>query len=104
MSESQGPSDDEVDMTVEEARGIVGTLDDKLDSCLERLSQLEDEMYIRFRLPSADEIDRAAIWTHCDIKEMTCVYDLRSILEKLAAEDRAGKPWFEWLQWVLFGL
>ena len=102
MSEG-GPSDDE-DITVGGLREVAGTLDDKLDSCLERLSQLEDEMYIRFRAPGPEEIDRTAIWARCDIKEMTCVYDLRSILEKLAAEDRSGRPWFEWLQWALFGV
>lgn len=103
MSEG-GPSDDETDITVGGLRGVVGTLDDKLDSCLERLSQLENEMYIRFRPPRADEVDRAAIWNRHDIKEMTCIYDLRDVLEKLATEDRVGKPWFEWLQWALFGL
>jgi hypothetical protein len=96
MSEG-GPSDDE--------EMPVGTVDPatKLESCLERLAQLEDEMFIRFKGPESEEIDRMAIWTRCDIKEMTCVYDLKSILEKLAAEERSNQPWFEWLQWVLFG-
>jgi hypothetical protein len=102
MSEG-GPSDDE-SLTVEETGKLVATLDDKLDSCLARLSQLEDEMYIRFRTPGSDEVDRAAIWARCEVKELTCIYDLKGVLTALAAEERSGRPWFEWLQWVLFGL
>jgi hypothetical protein len=104
MSEG-GPSDDESDVKLEET----------LEDCLARLGRLEEEMFIKFNEPVIDiqsaeqtsyqkeEVERHAIWTRHNIKEMWCVYDIRALLEALVAEERSGRSWFEWLRWVLWG-
>jgi hypothetical protein len=89
MSEGGQSDDDEYELDV------------KLGDCLERLGQIEDDMFIKFTEPV--EADRRDIWARHNIKEMWSVYDLRPLLELLATEERAGRPWFEWLRWVLWG-
>lgn len=94
MSEG-GPSDNE---DVDQEVNIQETLED----CLERLGRIEEEMFIKFAEPGPDEVERRAIWTRHDIKGIWCVYEIRPLLEKLAAEERGDRPWFEWLRWVLW--
>ena len=107
MSEG-GPSDNE---DVEQEVNIQETLED----CLERLDRIEEEMFIKFSEPrivvqsaeqqtlqQKEEVKRAAIWARHNIKELWCIYEIRPLLEKLASEERDGRPWFEWLRWVLW--
>lgn len=92
MSEG-GPSDDEQEINIQET----------LEDCLERLGRIEEEMFIKFTEPGPIEPERQSIWARHNIKEMWCVYDIQALLEKLASEERGGRPWFEWLRWVLWG-
>lgn len=74
-----------------------------LDDCLKRLNSVQEEMFIKFNEPGQEETERHAIWTRHNIKEMWCIYDIRPLLELLASEERNGRPWFEWLRYVLWG-
>jgi hypothetical protein len=95
MSEG-GPSDNE---DVEQEVNIQETLEE----CLERLDRVEEEMFIKFTEPGPEETERRSVWTRHNIKEMWCIYDIRPLLESLAAEERGGRLWFEWLRYVLWG-
>jgi hypothetical protein len=73
-----------------------------VEDCLSKLSDIEREKFLIFNVPSADEVERRAIWSKYGIQDQVCTEDLAELLHRLTSEER-DRPWFTWLRWVLFG-
>ena len=73
-----------------------------VEECISKLSKLEREKFLIFKVPSAEEAERQEIWLQYDIQEQVCTEDLAELLHRLAGAQR-DQSWFTWLKWVLFG-
>jgi hypothetical protein len=91
----------DTDSTCSEAS--LGDTISEIEGCLDKLSRIEQEKFIVFRPPTANEEERSAIWAKYRIQERVCTEDLPELLARLVAADRS-KPWFTWLRWTLFGV
>lgn len=73
-----------------------------VEECISKLSNMEREKFIVFKVPKADETERQEIWSKYNIKEQVCTEDLAELLHRLAGAQR-DQSWFTWLRFVLFG-
>lgn len=88
-------SDSDSDASLEQTINVV-------EECISKLSSIEREKFILFKVPTAEEVERMALWSKYDIQEQVCTEDLSELLHRLAGAPRE-MPWFTWLRWILFG-
>lgn len=85
-----------------DSEASLGETIEVVEECLSKLSSMEREKFLVFKVPSSDEVERQALWSKYDVHEKVCTEDLSELLHRLASAERT-QPWFTWLRYVLFG-